>query len=487
VARDERPIGGATASSTDERGKTWKVRSKNVWCARSATYVVNKRDALRAGFELMPRFVTEFLLAKARSRQADMTIQGVRSRLREHWVDADRAGEFLSRLMRQREAKLIALLEVDPRPDRDERLGRIAQVPADDIKVDPRLAEQYPELLYGGLWGTCVLAYDPTHPKKPEIKVVEFTPYQLTRPNVDAVKAARRQFTTEEWIEVLISSAGYRPAAFGTLRERLLLLARLVPLVQPNVNLIELGPRGTGKSYLLRNLSPRVYLLAGARATPARLLYDLHTKTVGIVGKKKVVVFDEIGATHFSDDSLVAALKDFMESGQISRGGRNLVSDCSLVFTGNLDLGPDGRPSRDYLHLFEALPRRFADAAVGDRLHGFIPGWELPKISDDVLADGLGLLSDYFGEVLGSLRNEVGFLEKVREQVPLENATIRDKNAIERITAGLLKLLYPDGRVEDVGLRQAAELAIDLRSRVHQQLERMSPGEYAPKSIRSPE
>lgn len=450
-------------------------------------YVVDKREALRAGFELMPRFVTEFLLAKARSKNSEITVEDARDKLRRYWVDADRRGEFVSRLMRERQGRLIALLEVEPRPDRNVHIGRIAQLDGVDLSVSDALAAQYPELLYGGLWGTCSLEYDPvTNPKRPETRITEFTPYQLTRPNMDAFKRARSEFTTEEWIEVLISSAGYRPEAFATLRQRMLVLARLVPLVERNVNMIELGPRGTGKSYLLRNLSPRVYLIAGARATPAALLYDLQKRSVGIVGRKKVVVFDEVGATQFPDRSLVAALKDFMESGTISRGGRSLVSDASLVFTGNLDLGADGRPSTDYLHLFEALPRELADTAIGDRMHGFLPGWELPKISDDVLADGVGLLSDYFGEVLGHMRGELGFIETVRREEKLENATIRDKNAIERLASGLLKLLYPDGAVERAGLERALETAIDLRSRVHQQLERMAPGEFPAKRISFP-
>ena len=450
-------------------------------------YVVDKREALQAGFELMPRFVTEFLLAKARAKGNQMSVRDVRERMRRHWVDADRRGEFISRLMRDRAVTLIALLDVEPRPHKNKHIARIAQIDGSEIAVSDDLPKRYPELLYGGLWGSCSLTYDPdTNPKRPEIRVVEFAPYQLTKPNMDLFKEARRRFSTEEWIEVLITSAGYRPAAFPTLRQRFLVLSRLVPLVQPNVNLIELGPRGTGKSYLLRNLSPRVYLVAGARATPAALLYDLQKKAVGIVGRKKVVVFDEIGATTFPDRSLVAALKDFMESGTISRGGRQLVSDCSLLFTGNLDIGADGRPSRDYLHLFEALPRELSDTAVGDRIHGFIPGWELPKISDDVLADGVGFLSDYFGEVLGGLRREVSFLETVRSSARLENATIRDKHAIERLAAGMLKLLYPDGRIEDDGLHRCLELAIDLRSRVHQQLERMAPGEFRAKRISFP-
>ncbi len=257
-----------------------------------------------------------------------------------------------------------------------------------------------------------------------------------------------------------------------------------MPLTQGNTNLIELGPRGTGKSYLLRNLSARVYLLAGARTTPATLLYDLNRKQVGIVGRKKAIVFDEIAATQFPDRSLVAALKDYMESGTISRGGKSLVGDCSFFFTGNIDMDSDGRsPSRRYLHLFEALPKELCDSAIADRIHGFVPGWELPKISDEVLADGVGLLSDYFGEVLGELRKDVNFQDHLKANLQLSDVTIRDRTAVERIAAGLLKMLYPDRRIEQAGFGQVLHVAVELRQRVHLQLTRMAPGEYRTKTI----
>ncbi|MEW5850930.1 MAG: BREX system Lon protease-like protein BrxL [Myxococcota bacterium] len=448
--------------------------------------VVDKRQALQAGFELMPRFVTEFLLAAARQKSGAMDVSEVRDRVRRFSVDADRKAEFVSRLMREGHAKLIALLEVEPRPERNCHVGRVVQLDGHELDVSESLVAQFPELLYGGLWGSCLLKYD-TSGARPRMVVADFSPYQLTRPDMELFRRARAEFTLDEWTELLITSAGYRPEAFPTFRSRLLLLTRLVPLTQPNVNLIELGPRGTGKSYLLRNMSSRCYLLAGARATPATLLYDLSRRQVGIVGRKKVVIFDEVAATQFPDISLVAALKDYMESGHISRGGRSLVGDCSFFFTGNIDMDPDGRtPHRDYLHLFEVLPHDLCDSAVADRIHGFIPGWEMPKISDAVLADGTGLLTDYFGEVLGELRKDVEFHQMLKDRLSLENATHRDRRAIEKVGAGLLKMLYPDGKVEDAGFRQVLQVAAELRQRVHNQLERMAPGEYAPKCIGFP-
>lgn len=445
---------------------------------------VDKRDALQAGFELMPRFVTEFLLAQARTKNSDMTVDDVRKRIARFTVDADRKNAFIHELMVKGEAALIALLDVTPHLQRNEHVGHIAQLDGEEMLVPDAIVEKYKELLYGGLWGSAKLKLDRST-SRTKIVVEDFTPYQLTRPDMDMFRRARSEFSLEEWVDLLLTSAGYRPEAFPTFRSKLLVLTRLTPLTQPNLNLVELGPRGTGKSYLLRSLSARVYVLSGARASPAALLYDLNKKRLGIIGTKKVVIFDEVSHTAFPDRSLVAAMKDYMESGNIARGGRSFVADSSLVFTGNVELDGEGRlPSRQYNHLFEAFPDALCDLAIGDRIHGFIPGWEMPKISDEVLADGVGLLSDYFGEVLGELRRDQTFLDFLQRNKRLLNATVRDQTAVMRLSAGLLRMLYPDGNVGEEGLSHVLQVATELRQRVHRQLERMSPGEFKPKVLR---
>ncbi|HVZ37002.1 MAG TPA: BREX system Lon protease-like protein BrxL [Polyangiaceae bacterium] len=445
--------------------------------------VVDKRDALKAGFELMPRFVTEFLLAQARAKNAAMSVDDVRRRIARFTVDADRKNAFIHELMMKGEAVLIALLEVEPNLARREHIGRITQLDGEEILVPDGIVEQCKELLYGGVWGSAKLVLD-NRAARPRITVAEFTPYQLTQPDMDTFRRARDEFTLEEWVDLLITSAGYRPEAFPTFRSKLLLLARLTPLTQPNLNVVELGPRGTGKSYLLRSLSARAYVLSGAKATAPVLLYNLNTKRLGILGTKKVVIFDEVTHTSFPDRALIAAMKDFMESGNIGRAGRSFVADSSLVFTGNIDLDGEGRlPSRQYRHLFEALPDALCDLAIGDRIHAFIPGWEMPKISDQVLADGVGLLSDYFGEVLGELRRDQTFLDFLQRSKRVLDATVRDQTAVMRMAAGLLRMIYPNGRIGDEGLTQVLQVATELRQRVHRQLERMSPGEFKPKLI----
>ncbi|WP_437563002.1 BREX system Lon protease-like protein BrxL [Sorangium sp. So ce542] len=450
--------------------------------------VVNKRAALLGGLERTPRFVTEYLIASAKARRADVELAEVRERIRRFSIDADRKNEFISRMMRDGNATLITLLEVEPVPDRNEHIARVAQLDGHVLNIKDEIIAANPELLYGGMWGSVGLRYD-TSGAKPTMVVDTFTPYQLARPDTEAFRKGRARFSFDEWVDVMVTSTGYNPLSFATLRQKLLLLTRLVPLAESNVNLVELGPRNTGKSYLLRNLSSRVYLSSGARATPASLFYDLNKKRLGLLGVKKAVIFDEVNATAFPDPAFVAGLLDYMESGSISRGGRSMTSDCSLVFTGNIDLSADGvRPRADYPHLFAVLPKDLCTPAFVDRVHGFLPGWELPKISDHLLTDGVGFLSDYFGEVLTELRRDPTFADSVRARLDGlrgegGDVTIRDKKAIERLMNGLTRILFPDGRIDPEGFEAALRVAIELRSRVHKQLTKMAPGEFKEKAI----
>jgi len=442
--------------------------------------VVNKRDALTAGLERLPRFVTEFLLASARETNPAATPLEIHEQLRPFFVDADRKSQVISQLMREGSIKIAALLEVEPRPKAGDHIGRIAQLDGHPMNIDPRLVEAAPELLYGGLYGACTLTY---HPEK-GIDVTQFEPFQLTKPDMGRFKEGRSQFALDEWIALLLASCGYNADAFTTRRQRLLLLTRLIPLTQGSVNLVELGPRGTGKSYLLRSITHRAFLLAGAKGTPASLFYDLNRKSPGIIGKKKAVVFDEVSSTSFPDPSLIAMMKDYMESGRIDRAGVSLQSDCSLIFVGNLEVQGDGQPHKSYTHLFEPLPQELRDTALIDRFHGLIPGWELPKIRTEGLAESVGFLSDYFGEVLTALRDETMFLAFVKERVRMpKEATLRDGTAVHRIASGLLKMLYPDGRIEEDGLLDVVGVAAELRQRVHHQLHRMAPAEFREYSI----
>jgi ATP-dependent Lon protease len=387
--------------------------------------VVVKALAQRAAFHRLPRYVSEYLIAKyVRPESWREDLEKVQAKIKDLLPETDRRELVKERLLRTGEAVLIDHVEAKIDLKNGQRWGRVDALGDDRVRVPAALLEQQPGLLLGGLWGTARVRYtpeaDPDHPNE----LVNFTPFQVGPPDLAAFRAGRAQFTTDEWIALMLQSAGYAPQAFPGRRLRLLLLARLAPLVQRNLNLVELGPRQTGKTFLLRNVSPRVFTVSGGKTTPANLFVNLATRAVGILGTRKVVVFDEIAHTTFGDeDATISTLKDYMESGQFSRGAKSFATDASLVFTGNLDV-EDDRPAPRYRHLFEPLPGELIDSAFLDRVHGYLPGWEVPKITPASLSNGVGFVTDYFGEVLVRLRED-DFQARLRDLDSAEGMTRR--------------------------------------------------------------
>ena len=444
-------------------------------------HVVVKSLAAAAVFQRLPRYVTEYLLAKyvkPDTWKADLAkIQGTIKTL---LPDQEHRELLKEKLLTAGEVTLIDNVEVKVDLRSGQRWANLPALGDANVRVSGAITEQSPGLLLGGLWGTAKIAYSLGEERGGSNELTAFTPFQVGPPDVAAYKAKRAGFTTDEWAGVLLQSAGYAAAAFPDRRTRLLLFARMVPLVERNVNLLELGPRQTGKTYLLRNLSPRVFTVSGGRTTPANLFVNLNTKRVGILGTRKVVVFDEIAHTTFGDgDETISTLKDYMESGQFSRGALSFAADASLTFAGNLDVA-DGRPHPRYKHLLEPLPEAIIDAAFHDRVHGYIPGWEVPKVTPASIASGVGFVIDYFGEVLARLRDD-NFADAVRSVPMHPGLTRRDQVAVERVGSGLLKLLYPDGKWTDAELLEVVTFAAELRQRIHEQLCVLAPGEFKPR------
>jgi ATP-dependent Lon protease len=445
--------------------------------------VVIKALAQRAAFHRLPRYVSEYLIAKyVRPESWREDLERVQAKIKDLLPETDRRELLKERLLRTGEAVLIDHVEAKVDLKNGQRWARVDALGDDRVRVPAPLLEQHSGLLLGGLWGTARVRYapeaDPAHPNE----LVNFTPFQVGPPDVAGFRAGRGPFTTDEWMCLMLQSAGYAPEAFPGRRHRLLLLARLAPLVQRNLNLVELGPRQTGKTFLLRNVSPRVFTVSGGRTTPANLFMNLATRAVGILGTRKVVVFDEIAHTSFGDkDATISTLKDYMESGQFSRGAKSFAADASLVYPGNLDV-QDDQPDERYRHLFQPLPDELIDSAFLDRLHGYLPGWEIPKITPEALANGVGFITDYFGEVLARLREDD--FQAAAHGLPLAaGMTRRDQVAVERITSALVKLIYPDGRMTTSEHQELVELACELRQRVHNQLTEIAPGEFKPRFI----
>jgi ATP-dependent Lon protease len=345
---------------------------------------------------------------------------------------------------------------------------------------------QYPMLLSGGMWGTIELTYDETeiHNKKIRpFKVVAFTPFQVSVINLDDYIEKRSAFDTEEWIDLLINSCGINPTRM-TRRQKLLYLCRCVPLVENNCNLLELAPRETGKTYLYRNISYYAHVLSGGKATPAQLFVNLNSGKVGEVGTRDAVVFDEIANTDFSDPrAFVSIMQGYMQDAKFSRGKKELLAFGSLVFVGNIDV-QGALPHEKYYHLFEPLPEFLQVLAFLDRLHAYLPGWELPKLTPESYAKDYGFITDYFCEIMHELRR-IDLLSAIRDRFELVDAANmpqglsgRDHRAVLKTVSGLLKLLYPDGQLSEDELEEVLLLACELRQRVREQLHLMAPGEY---------
>jgi ATP-dependent Lon protease len=437
--------------------------------------VVDKRLANEEVFARLPRYVTEYLIAKyVKPGLEQEGVAAIKERIKGRIPEADQKEIIKGRLLRDGSYVVIDQLEAEIDLTAGRPWGRLNCLHNETLAIDAGLVERFEPLLNGGLWGTVTVTYDAG--RVPRLGVSEFTPFQPIHADVKGYKTGRSHFTTDEWTRLLLRSAGYEAEGLTT-RQQWLLLARLVPLVERNVNLIELGPRGTGKTFLLRNVSPSVFTISGGRPSPATLFVNKMTQRVGILGTRKVVVFDEIAATTFPDKEVVATLKDYMESGEFSRGTRKVASDASVVLTGNLDVTGEA-PADGYTHLFEDLPTALIDAAFLDRIHGYIPGWEIPKISHNSLARGVGFVTDYFGEVLRELREDdvSKQFDELRIEAP---STVRDERGARRIGSGMLKLLFPDGSATDDDRRACLRFGAELRQRVHNQLTFIAPGEFS--------
>lgn len=454
--------------------------------------VVNKKLTFNTGMDEFPRYVLEYLIDNYCSEETfDEDFERVKRRLLENFVHGAEAERIRAYIRENRQHTIISNLEVRLVETEDKYWGTISAINESYVNVEETLVRQYPMLLAGGMWGTIMLTYDESevHNKKIRpFKVLDFTPFQISMIDVREFIEKRKQFSDQEWLDILINSFGLNPERM-TRREKMLYLSRAIPLVESNHNMIELGPRETGKTYLFRNVSYYAHVLSGGKATPAGLFINLNTGKVGLVGTREAVVFDEIANTDFTDPkAMVSIMQGYMQDAKFSRGKKEILAFGSIVMVGNLDV--QGRmPHEKYYHLFEPLPSYLQVEALIDRLHYYLPGWEIPKISPDAASQDYGFITDYLCEIMHELRR-VEILGVLKSRFELfEGAghgpglTSRDVRAIHKTLAGLLKLMYPDGQVSDDQLEELLLLAIEGRQRVRNQLNLMAPGEYPPVKI----
>jgi ATP-dependent Lon protease len=454
--------------------------------------VVNKKLTFNTGMDEFPRYVLEYLIDNYCDEETfDEDFEQVKRRLRENFVHGAEAERIRAYIRENRDHTIIANLEVRLVETEDKYWGAIGAINENFVNVPEGLVKQYPMLLAGGMWGTIQLTYDPGQIYGKKIRpftVTDFTPFQISVIDLHEFTAKRHEFSAGEWLDILVSSFGLDPARMSR-REKLIYISRAVPLVEANHNMIELGPRETGKTYLFRNVSYYAHVVSGGKVSPARLFINLNTGQVGLVGTREAVVFDEIANTDFTDPrSMVSIMQGYMQDAKFSRGKKEILAFGSIVLVGNLDV--QGKlPHEKYYHLFEPLPSFMQAEALIDRIHYYLPGWEVPKIGPESASPDYGFITDYFCEIMHELRR-LDLLDRVKNRFELFDAsgssqgiTSRDVRGIQKTLSGLLKLLYPHGEISDDQLEELLLLAIEGRQRVRNQLHLMAPGEYYPITI----
>lgn len=447
---------------------------------------VNKWLALRREVSRLPRFISEYLVSKyirdhESLEEAFRKIEGIVSELFPEPKDRDR---ILHRLMNEGKVRVVDEFKVDV--DLHKNIYRL-HVPS--LRIDNAIASddvvKNNERLLSGMWGLGVLVHEPSLAGSFKdllpVMLMDFEPFQVVNIDLRGFAEGRRSFTLNEWVDLLITTVGLNPRAYSE-RQKMLLLARLIPLVEGNVNLVELGPRATGKTYLYRNISYYTRIYSGGSVSPARLFYDARLRVAGDIVTHDAVIFDEASRIRFMNaDEMLGKLKDYMVDGFFERGSlKRARSDCSLVFLGNIDEEDLAAGT-----IRRALPESVrSDSAFLDRIHGIIPGWELPKImrSEEHLARGWGLAADYFAEAMHQMRRE-SFSDLVGWHIEPVNFTIRDEKAVLRLSSGLLKLLFPHGEFDRREIEFVIKLAVELRQRVVNELSLISPSEFPRKVL----
>jgi ATP-dependent Lon protease len=449
--------------------------------------VVNKALTINTGVDEFPRYVVEYLIDNYCSEETfHEDMEKVVRRLKENFVHGAEAEKIRHHIRENRRHSIIANLEARLVETEDKYWASIGAINENFVNIPESIVNQYPMLLSGGMWGTIDVTYDESevhHKKIRPFKVAAFTPFQVSVINLQEYLEKRSQFTTDEWLEVLINSCGLNPEPLNR-RQKLLYLSRCVPLTDNNVNFIELAPRETGKTYLFRNISYYAHVLSGGKATPAQLFINLNSGKVGEVGTRDAVVFDEIANTDFTDPkTMVSIMQGYMQDAKFSRGKKELLAFASLVFVGNIDV-QGNLPHEKYYHLFEPLPDYLQVIAFLDRIHAYLPGWEIPKLRPNSYSADYGFITDYFCEILHELRR-VDLLSGLRGRFKLidraqttQGVSGRDQRAVMKTASAMLKLLYPNGKMSDEELEEVLGLACEFRQRVRDQLNLISPGEY---------
>jgi len=451
---------------------------------------IDKTLVQKTGFERsIPNYVAEWLIDRyTPSGELDEEAKiKIKDFINEH-LPSKRQRELLRNKLLNGESIVILddfSISIDLKSGK--RNLKIPSLDIDNACVEKHIVDSYPLLLCGGIWGAGKLTYylkeedlekfgEKKHPgkEKGELWLTDFKPMQIGKIDIDYYCESRSYFTLDEWRSLILNSIGYNPNAFSPSQQQLFLV-RLLPVVQNRVNLIELSPKGTGKSWIYINLSNYTRIVSGGKVSPAVLFYNNATNTPGLLVKHDAVVLDECQSISFENPGeVVGIFKGFLEAGYFTRGKQKVTSEAGIVMLANIPIDSSGRPQSK--NLFENLPEFLRETAFIDRLHGILPGWELPKFNSNMISKGTGFKADFFAEVLHVLRDRSGYLEYIKDNCTIDSDNIRDKIAIWRLAAGLLKLLFPNLEVTQEELYEyCLKPALNLRQRIRNQLALLDP------------
>ena len=449
----------------------------------------------------VPVYVLEFLLGQYCSSDDESIIeqgvQNVKHILADNFVRPDEAQKILSQLRKNGSHTIIDMVTVHLDIKKDCFFAEFSNLGLSNVPITDAYPEKYDRLLCGGIWCIVQLEYEsegdssfgvvdvdgnPISSKQKKqkdispISIHKLTPIQMPHIDIEEVRKGRKAFTQDEWMNVMLRSCGYEPDQLNQ-REKWLLLARMLPLVENNFNLCELGPRSTGKSHIYKEISPNSILVSGGQTTVANLFYNMSRKTVGLVGLWDCVAFDEVAGIKFKDKDGIQIMKDYMASGSFARGKEEKAASASMVFVGNINQSVDVLLKTS--SLFDPFPPEMGtDTAFLDRLHCYIPGWEIPKFRPEHFTNDYGFITDYMAEFIRELRKEQ-YGDALDKYFRLgKNLNQRDTIAVRKIVGGYVKLLYPDGEFTKTQIEEILVFALEMRRRVKEQLKKLGGMEF---------
>jgi len=442
--------------------------------------VINKSLIQKAGFSsrAIPTYVGEWILYNflEEGELTDESRQKISAFVGKYLPQKGQKEEVKNRLLNMETVRLLDDYSVAVNLATGKRTLKIPFLDT-NANVHDDIVEKNRLLLTSGVWGVGELFYiPPTDPReKGQVWMREFKPFQVGSVDKEYFCECRKHFSTSEWIDLMLSSMGFNPTIYSE-PQKFVLITRILPMVEPRINLVELAPKGTGKSFVYGNVSRYARVVGGGKVTPAVMFYNLNSNTPGLITKYDVVVLDEIQSIQGdSAGELIAGLKIYLESGKFSRGNTEATAEAGFVMLGNITLDENHRPVYQDEGIFKEIPNFLQETAFIDRLHGIIPGWLMPRITKDTPSTYLGFKGDFFSEVLHSLRSDVHYTDYVNYNLRLINCNdLRDRKAIVRLATAYLKILFPDLNLsEEEFNKYCAKPAVELRQRVRDELHKM--------------